>query len=191
MFSKQTTGMWFSLIMAIGIATPALAKVKSKRGRPTEFQVGTTTLFVNNKAEQNGQELPGGTSIYSQFNLQVKFSNIPAGAGIAYQYDKIGTSQVNNGVLLKGEFTVGDFYTEIGFGTAEQTFVNRAISSRSGTQTVYGVGLRFPTSFLSWLYFDGGVRVREINYSKQDGVELKSMLSETFIMPFIGGGILL
>lgn len=162
--------------------------VKSTGSQGNQYMMGATLMFMSNEATQNGENLPGGTSIFSQLNMQYNLVNYLTAFGLIYQQDKIGVSQVNQGIALKAELTWKGYYAEIGYGTAQQTFTNRAVQSRSGTQNLYGFGIRVP--FLHDLfYFDGGVRKRTTVYTKQDGVSMRRPLTETLFVPFIGMGI--
>jgi hypothetical protein len=145
-------------------------------------------MFMTNEAKQNGEDLPGGTTLFSQVNMQYNITNYLSGFGLIYQQDKIGSSQTNHSIVAKGEFNWNGYYLEAGYGTAQQTFVDRAVKSRSGTQVLYGAGIRVP--FVGdLLYFDGGVRKRTNVYTKQNGVNMTSPLTEALFMPFIGMGV--
>ncbi len=174
------------VIAAVGGASAKQAV--SSAGGKNQFMLGETLMFFTNESTQNKEKLPGGTTIYSQTNIQYNLVDKLFGFGMIYQHDKIGPNQTNNGILLKGELTWNGYYFELGYGTADQKFSERAVSSRTGTQMLYGGGIRVP--FLhEFLYFDGGVRKRTSTFTKQDGVKMSHPLSESLMMPYIGLGI--
>lgn len=171
---------------AVG-GTVATQAVKSSGNGQNQYMLGTTLMFMSNENRQNGEELPGGTTLFSQVNLQYNLVNYLTGFGLIYQQDKLGASQTNHGIAVKGEFTWNGYYVEGGYGTAQQTFVNRAVQSRSGNQVFYGFGIRVPF-VQEFIYFDGGVRKRETIYAKQNGVDMAHPLTESLFMPYIGMG---
>lgn len=160
--------------------------VSAKGGN--QYLIGGTTMFFNSKATQGGAELPGGTTTYSQANLQYNIGSHLCGFGVIYQQDRIGPQQTNHGLAVKAEFTWQGYYFEAGYGTARQTFDNRGVTSRSGSQYLFASGIRVPFA-VDFLYFDGGVRRRTTTYDKQDGVEMDASLSETLVMPYVGMGL--
>lgn len=155
-----------------------------------EFMLGTTLMFLQTKATQGGQELPGGTSRYSQANVQYNVGSYFCGFGLVYQSDQLGNVQNDTGLGAKIELTWQGFYLEAGYGTAQQRFRNRTVSSREGTQTFFASGIRVPF-FADVLYFDGGLRQRSTVFSKQDGAKLHAPLRQTLTMPYIGVGMAL
>ena len=105
-----------------------------------------------------------------------------------YDNNRVGVSQTTNGIGVKTEFSVRGYYIEAGVSTVQNKYKDRAVQSRTGTQTFYGGGIRVP--FLAdTVYFDGGVRKQVTTYTKQDGVDLAKPLIESVLMPYIGMGI--
>jgi hypothetical protein len=122
----------------------------SHETRINEMQMAAVAMqgfigYLHTKdSEQADQSLPGGTSLYSQINLQANIVGWFSGFGLIYQSDKIGESQKFKGIAAKYELTWRGFYVEIAYGTAEQDFQNRAVSKRAGTLLMNGGGIRVP-----------------------------------------------
>jgi hypothetical protein len=155
-----------------------------------QYMLGINGLLLKNSASQKEEDLHGGTTILSQTNLQINFTEWLFGVGVIYQDDKLGEFQNNKGVALKAEFTWLGYYFDIAYGNSSQSFVNRAVKSRSGTQMAFSTGFRVPAVF-EFVYFDAGIRQRTSTYTKQDGVNVKNPLKEVVTTPYIGFGITL
>jgi hypothetical protein len=155
-----------------------------------QYMLGINGLLLKNSASQKDENLQGGTTVLTQTNMQVNFTDWLFGVGLLYQDDRLGEFQNNKGLALKAEFTWLGYYFDVGYGNSSQTFANRAVKSRSGTQMTYSSGFRVPAVF-EFVYFDAGIRQRTSTYTKQDGVKIKHPLKEVVTTPYIGFGITL
>jgi len=171
----------------VGGASAAQAN-RGKRSRGQSIMLGGTLMFFENASSQGGQELPGGRTIYSTFNLQYNWPEFFTGVGAVYELDLIGDFRRTTASGLKLEFSFGGYYFEVGRANVSETFTGRAVGERTGTRQFYAGGIRVPFLYES-VYFDGGIRKRQTTFTTQDDETLTSPLQESVLMPFIGAGV--
>jgi hypothetical protein len=171
-----------------GAGTATSATAAPTEGKPREIMLGGNFMYSSSEKSQGDQKLPGGSNTSANFSLQYALRQYYTAFGLTYQMDKVGQNQTNTAPGVKAELNAWGCFVEFGFGMASQSFSNRAISTRAGTQTSIGAGVR-SDSFVSFVYYEMGVRQRTTVFKEQDGEPLANPVTEKIILPFLGIGI--
>jgi hypothetical protein len=180
------------LLLTTGMALAQSVGVSGSTSTPNhnDLMLSNSLMFFDSEAKQGSQDLPGGTTIYDQLSIVYSLGGYFSGLGLTYQWDKLGETQTNTGLGVKFELNFRGFYLDFGYGTASQSFKNRAVKSRTGTQTSQAFGIRVPF-VQGLLFFDGGIKQRDSVYDVQDGSKLRDEVRESIFMPFVGIGLYL
>lgn len=161
-----------------------------------EISFATGVMALSNSTTQGGQGAEGSTFL-TQTDLT--YTGTWWGAGLFFQYDRQGESEIDTASGPRFEVFFHPFYLEYAYAVQmNRSFTDRAIAEQEGNSGTLGLGARFSLSGSSggsggsnplkgfFLQFSYKIRTQVIK--EQDGKALDEPITQKDTYPLFGLG---
>jgi hypothetical protein len=169
------------VVAALAVMLPAAA-AQARNG----FSFATGIMALTNSTSQGGQGSKGSTLLTQ---TDATYHGGYWGAGLFFQYDKQGDSEVDTATGLRLEGTLDPFYLEYAYAfRMNRSFTDRAIAEQEGKGNTVGIGARFGIGTgLAFMQFSYKYRTQTV--TTQDGEDLEQPITQIDGYPLFGIGI--
>lgn len=159
-----------------------------------EISFATGFMALSNSTKQGGQGAEGST-VLTQTDLS--YHGSWWGAGLFFQYDRQGESEIDTASGPRIEFFFHPFYFEYAYGVQmNRSFTDRAIAEQEGTSSTLGIGARFGLSGggssgaspLKGFFLQFSYKSRTQMIKEQDGKKLDEPITQSDTYPLFGLG---